>query len=325
MLDRCLTEVAAKAAADTLEDVRIKEGELKVTPLKSVTPEAAEAAADRLYGMIPSVRVTDMLAEVDGWTRFSRAFTHLHTGLPAADPRVVLTAVLVEATNLGLTQMADAYDVASYHQLACSAGWHLREDTYRGGTAILTNAQHNQPLAALFGAADVSSSDGQHFPTAGRGEAVGAFNAHYGREATALFYTHVSDRHAPFYTAPITGAGEAAHVIDGLLYHEADLSISTHHTDGGGVSDHVFALAHVLGIRFAPRIPNLAERRLYASGSASTWPALARFIAGCPDEKAIIAHWDDMLRLAASVRTGVVSVSLMLKQLATIRGRMSWP
>src|ERR1700760_2641326 len=122
-------------------------------------------------------------------------------------------------------------------------------------------------------------------------------------EATALFYTHVSDRHAPFYTAPITGAGEAAHVIDGLLYHEADLSISTHHTDGGGVSDHVFALAHVLGIRFAPRIPNLAERRLYAFGTPGTWPALAPFIAGKPDEKAITAGWDDVLRLAASVRT----------------------
>ncbi len=77
--------------------------------------------------------------------------------------------------------MADACDLASYRQLAWNAGWHLREDTYRGSTAILANAQHGQKLAALFGAADVSSSDGQHFPTAGRGEAVGAFNAHYGR------------------------------------------------------------------------------------------------------------------------------------------------
>ncbi len=52
LLDRRLAEVAAKAAADTLEDVRIKAGELKVTQLKAVTPEAAEAAADRLYGLV---------------------------------------------------------------------------------------------------------------------------------------------------------------------------------------------------------------------------------------------------------------------------------
>lgn len=131
LLERRLAEVAAKAAADTLEDVRIKAGELKVTPLKAITPEEADMLADRLYGMMPNARITDVLAEVDGWTGFSGAFTHLHTGLPASDPRVVLTAVLADATNLGLTRMADACAIASYRQLAWTAGWHLREDTYR--------------------------------------------------------------------------------------------------------------------------------------------------------------------------------------------------
>ena len=54
-----------------------------------------------------------------------------------------------------------------------------------------------------------------------------------------------------------------------MLYHEADLSIGTHHTDGGAVSDHNFALAYLLGFYFAPRIPNLADRRLYTFGPTS--------------------------------------------------------
>src|SRR2546421_6213785 len=136
------------------------------------------------------------------------------------------------------------------------AAWHLCEESYRRALAILVNAQQRQPLAAFFGAADVSSSDGQHFPTAGPGEAVGAVNAHYERTASALFYTHLSARQAPYHTIAIPPSGEAAYVIDGLLYHEADLSIATHHTDGGGVSDHTFALAYLLGFYFAPRIPN---------------------------------------------------------------------
>src|ERR671913_207323 len=111
--------------------------------------------------MVPSVRVMDMLAEVDGWTGFSRVFTHLHTGLPAADPRVVLTAVLADATNLGLTRMADACAVASYRQLAWTVGWHLREETYRRALAVLVDAQQAQPLAAHFGRGTASSSDGQ--------------------------------------------------------------------------------------------------------------------------------------------------------------------
>ena len=138
---------------------------------------------------MPSARITGVLAEVDRWTGFSTAFSHLHTGLHADDPRVVLTAVLADATNLGLTRMAESCSVASCRQLAWTAGWHLREDTYRQALAMLVNAHDTQPLAALFGAADVSSSDGQGFCSSGRGEAVGAINAHYGREASAQMCT----------------------------------------------------------------------------------------------------------------------------------------
>src|SRR5712672_1040814 len=122
-------------------------------------------------------------------------------------------------------------------------------------------------------------------------------------------------RQTPYHTVAIPPSGEAAYVIDGLLYHEADLSIGTHHTDGGAVSDHNFALAYLLGFYFAPRIPNLAERRLYTFGPTSAWPVLEPFIAGRVDEKLITTHWNDVLRLATSVRTGTVSASLILKRL----------
>jgi hypothetical protein len=46
LLERRLAEVATKAAADRLEDVRIKGDELKITPLKAATPEEAETLAD---------------------------------------------------------------------------------------------------------------------------------------------------------------------------------------------------------------------------------------------------------------------------------------
>jgi hypothetical protein len=45
----------------------------------------------------------------------------------------------------------------------------------------------------------------------------------------------------------------------------------------------------------SPRFPNLGERRLYAFGPASTWPTLAPFIAGRPEDRLItdaIALWN---------------------------------
>ena len=55
--------------------------------------------------------------------------------------------------------------------------------------------------------------------------------------------------------------------------------------------------------------------RLYTFGRAGAWPVFEPFIAGRIDENLITAHWDDVSRLATSVRTGAASASLLLKRL----------
>jgi TnpA family transposase len=56
---------------------------------------------------------------------------------------------------------------------------------------------------------------------------------------------------------------DATYVLDGLLYHESELQIEGHHTDTAGFTDHVFALRHLLGFRFAPLLRHLGETRLF--------------------------------------------------------------
>ncbi len=48
-----------------------------------------------------------------------------------------------------------------------------------------------------------ASSDGQFFPSAGRGEALNLVNARYGAEPGVKAYSHVSDRFSPFATQTI--------------------------------------------------------------------------------------------------------------------------
>ena len=43
-------------------------------------------------------------------------------------------------------------------------------------------------------------------------------------------------------------AGEAPFVLDGLVGNAALFDPFVHHVDTGGVSDHVFALFHLLGL-----------------------------------------------------------------------------
>jgi TnpA family transposase len=131
--------------------------------------------------------------------------------------------------------MAEACNVASLGQLAWTADWHIRDETYALALGRLVDRQQREPLAAAFGAGSATSSDGQFFRAGGPGRDAARLNAHYGDEPGAKFYTHLSDRYAPFHTKVIAAtASEAVHVLDGLLYQQGEVATSRHHTDGGG-------------------------------------------------------------------------------------------
>lgn len=110
---------------------------------------------------------------------------------------------------------------------------------------------------------------------------------------------------------------DSTYVLDGLLYHESDLRIEEHYTDTAGFTDHVFALKHLLGFRFAPRIRDLGDTKLYVPGKVADHPALRSMIGGSLNIKHLRAHWDDVLRLAASIKHGTVTASLMLRKLGS--------
>lgn len=133
-----------------------------------------------------------------------------------------------------------------------------------------------------------------------------------------MFYTHVSDQYSPFSTKVVNvGIRDSTYVLDGLLYHESDLKIEEHYTDTAGFTDHVFALMHLLGFRFAPKIRDLADTKIYIPESDNEYDGLKPMIGGTIKLKHIQLHWDEILRLATSIRQGTVTASLMLRKLGS--------
>lgn len=310
-------EVERAAAAGDLPDVTIENGELTISPLRRAVPDEAEDLKAKLYALVPRVRITELLAEVSAWTGFADHFVHVRTSEPAADQAALMGAILADATNLGLARMAESSRGLTHARLLWTAEWHIRDETYATALAAIVDHHHAHPLAGIWGPGDTSSSDGQFFRAGGRGEARADHNARYGSEPGVLFYTHLSDRFAPFYTKVIAAnAGEAAHVIDGLLNHESGIVIREHATDTAGAVDHVFGLCYLLGFRFAPRIRDLGERRLYALGDFAAFPTLRPLVAGQINVRAVEEDWDETLRLASSIKAGTVTASAMLKKLA---------
>ncbi len=92
--------------------------------------------------------------------------------------------------------------------------------------------------------------------------------AYFGPDRGATIYSHTADIRLPFAQKVIsTNDREALHVIDALCSHETDLNIQEHFVDTNGFTTHVFALCAMLGFRFAPRIRDVLDQRLFTVGA----------------------------------------------------------
>ena len=319
-LDRRLKCFARRLQRGELEGVELRDGRLHITPVKAATPPEAEALAGRIDVMLPSVRITEVLHEVNRATGFSAAFTNLRTGEPCDNENALLATILADATNLGLTRMAAASQGVTRDQLIWIADAYIRPETYKAALAKIINAHHALPIAALWGDGTTSSSDGQFFRSAKRGDAAGEINARYGHDPGLSLYTHLSDQHGPYSVKVMSATHhEAPYVLDGLLHHGTLLKIETHYTDTGGASDHVFILCALLGFRFCPRLRDLPERKLACIAPASTYPYLQPLLGQQIKSEVIREHWGEIVRLVASLKAGTVVPSVMLRKLAAYR------
>ena len=307
------------AKADKLPEATITATTgLKITPLDAVMPESAQALITQVASMLPHIKITELLLEVDDWTGFSDEFTHLKTDETTKDKHLLLTTILSDGINLGLRKMAESCPGTTYSKLTRLQAWHIRDETYASALGVLTNTQFTNDFARHWGDGTTSSSDGQRFKAGGRAESTGHINPKYGSEPGRLIYTHVSDQYSPFHSKLINvGIRESTYVLDGLLYHESDLKVEEHYTDTAGFTDHVFALMHLLGFKFAPRIKDLGETKLFIPKGHNPYQALKPLIGGTINTKVIEDNWSDVLRLATSIKQGTATASLLIKKLGS--------
>jgi len=302
-----------------MDCIDLTEGKIHIEKLHRETPDEALQLSERLYGLLPHVKLADLILEVSGWTGFDRHFTHASTGgvVQSKEKPAVMAALMAMGTNIGLAKMADATPGISYHQMAYVAQWRMYDDTMKRAQSCLVNYQHKQSLPTFWGDGTTSSSDGMRIQV-GVSSLEAEHNPHYGLKKGTTIYRFVSDQFSAFYTKVInTNARDAVHVIDGLLYHETELCIDEHYTDTAGYTDQVFALSHLLGFRFAPRIRDIADVKLYSLSGTGDYNNIGKIIQGKINTNIIRDNYDNVLRLACSIRQGTVSGSLIMSKLGS--------
>lgn len=315
--DYSVKEIEALITKDLLPDLKYDGEKISLNKLKDQVPPEAKAFGKRIYSMMPRTKLTELILDSAFWTELYKEFPHIHTNDFTNENTCLYSAILADGTNLGLSRMAEACPTIDYNQLYWFYTHHMREENYINALGVVTDYQSKHPYAQYWGTGQTSSSDGQFFSTRGQTTSLSKTSAKYGKNKGVSVYTHVNDQYSPFYAQLISSSEEAAHIIDGLLYHKSEQQIDEHYTDAAGYSYQVFGLCQLLGIQFSPRIKHLEKRTLSTLTQIESSSPLNFLYSGSINVALIKECWDDLLRLGYSVQTRTVKASEILKKLAS--------
>lgn len=301
--------------------VRIEQGELIVSPLESEDrPASSVELEDLVAERLPRIDLPTLLIEVDSWVNFSKAFTHASgSGSRTRDQLPLLYAsVLAQSCNFGLTLMAQMSEI-TYRQLAWTTTWYLREETLREANTQLVNYHYHLPLSHSWGGGTLSSSDGQRFPVSVKTANATPLPRYFGYGRGLTFYTWTSDQHSQFGTKVIPATlRDATVVLDEILDNETELPLFEHATDTAGFTELIFGLFDILGLQFSPRLRDLGDQHLYWIDKQTSYRHVGQLLKGTINQGLILNRWDDLLRVAGSLKLGWVTASLLIGKMRAL-------
>ncbi|MCP4305253.1 MAG: Tn3 family transposase, partial [bacterium] len=136
-----------------------------------------------------------------------------------------------------------------------------------------------------------------------------------GFEGIDSFDYQICDTAGACDTATVTVVvGDAACTISGTDGDDT-LTGTEHTTDTAGYTDLIFGLFDLCGLRFSPRIKDLGDQRLWRLPQTQTNGPAADLLRHRIRPERIIERWDDMQRVAATIRHGHVPASLLIARL----------
>ena len=181
---------------------------------------------------MPTIRIEQLLTEVDRGTNFSRHFEPLqqHQSQPVNFYRTLIAALISQATNLGVVAMSSSVKGISVDMLRHVLQFYVNEETLKAASAEIINQHHRLPFSAIQGDGQLSSSDAQRFKIRANSLLASYYPRYFGYYEKAIgIYTHTSDQYAVYSTKVIScSPREALYVLDGLLENNTILKISVY-------------------------------------------------------------------------------------------------
>ncbi len=284
-------------------------------------PASLVALRDAVAARLPRVDLPELLLEVHARTGFAEAFRHVSEAESrTGDLSTSLCAVLLaEACNTGLEPLVRP-DIAALRRSRLS--WvrqnYLRLETLTCANAHLVAAQNGLDLARRWGGGEVASADGLRFVVPIRTLHAGPNPKYFGPERGITYYNLVSDQYTGLNAITVPGTlRDSLVLLSVVLEQETDLEPTEIMTDTGAYTDVIFSIFWLLGYQFSPRIADIGGTRFWRVDLDADYGVLNRLAVHKVNPQRIIEHWDDLLRLAGSLKLGLVRAGSLMRTLQT--------
>lgn len=270
-----------------------------------------------LLQRLPERNIIDVLCDVAHWTNWARHFGPLSGSDPKIDnptERYILTA-FTYGCNLGPAQASrHLRGKVTPHMLSFVNRRHCNVDKLNSAMEDIINHYHQFKLPKIWGEGKTAAADGTKYDMYDQ-NLMAEYHIRYGGYG-GIAYHHVADNYVALFSHFIPcGVWEAIYIIEGLLQNKSDIQPDTIHADTQGQSAPVFALAHLLGINLMPRIRNWHDLKMFKPSKDVKYKHIDSLFKDVVNWEIIETHWQDLLQVVLSIKTGKISSSMILRKL----------
>lgn len=282
-------------------------------------PDSYLLLKQQVEALLPHVDLPEVLLEIQVKTGFMDEFIHINESFARVrDLSTSICAVLIaSACNIGLTPLVRP-DVPALTRprLTWVEQNYIRPETLVRANARLVDAQTQIPLAQNWGGGEVASADGLRFIVPVRTLNAGPNSKYFGQGRGITYYNFTSDQFTGFHGLVVPGTlRDSLVVLVGLLEQQTSLQPKELMTDTSGYSDVVFGLFWLLGYQFSPRLADVGEARFWRLDTNADYGVLDKLARQRVKTHLIEHNWDDLLRVAGSLKLGTVSAQEIMRAL----------
>jgi len=282
-------------------------------------PESLRLLREAIGACLPPVDLPELILEVAQHTGLFSQFTHVSDSNAHVEdlPLSICAMMLAEACNIGLTPVIHAEVPAlTRDRLSWVRHHFLRAETITRANACLVQAQRDIPLAQSWGGGYVASVDGIRFVVPVRSVNAGPNPRYFGQGRGVTYLNYTSDQFSGLGGLVIPGTiRDSVYALEALLEQESGLTPTEIMSDTGSYSDLMFGLIWCLGYQFSPRLAELKEARFWRIDPNAEYGPLNGLARHRINTNLIATNWDDILRVAGSLKVGTVHASTLVQSL----------